>query len=455
MVGFFRSYPSFLREGETSRASLSSLNGFVGGDLSRTPYLSPFGALLKLTRLNQLAKADIYAAFGFRLMSHEDPSQVLAFSTKRLSSFSRSIGLVANVRRGWRLTDWLPFQGDSVKGWRNSWRTRVCLACAREGFHSWLFQLPWETLCPWHSTRLVEACPSCHRPLALGFSRGLPLLRCECGIDFFDRRTALMAEPRLNRARDQALAECLDQAEVLRTTQYLLSPTEQFHASNALTVLVRGSPAGRRSNESCVHTFQSRCGLAQASFDADQRRSLAILGKQFEGKNGTISELPSSMIPPMRKVAHSIATRVPLGSLVPAEAERLVLDGMIATKVGTSRIDILYLPVQTGGDRSYLFTNSLPPSVLSTIGSLIQVTRDKWIDEESACQVHAALRSLLLRAYADGLRIVLSRYVPELYDHPRLAPWEHIPWVMVTIDTVGVSKVHIVWTRENLGGRLS
>ena len=444
-----RSHLSFSRDDDSSRALLSSLNGFVGGNLSRTPYLSPFGALLKLTRLNQFGRADLHAAFGFQLTSYEEASQVLAFSTKRLCNFSRSIDITPEARRGWRLTDWLPFQGDAAKGWKHCWRTRICLACAREGFHTWLFQLPWETRCPWHGTRLVETCPSCHRPLALGFSKGRPLLWCECGIDFFDRRTALRADPFSNRARDQALAECLDRTDVLRTTQHLLSPTKQLNASKALAALISGSDAESRIENGCMHMFHS-----QASFEPEQQRSLSMLDKQFGGKNGSIAELPSSMIKPMREIANSIATRVPPGSLVPAEARRLIFDGFIATKAGSARADIMYLPVQTGGNRTYMFTNSLPPSALSTISSLIQRTRDKWRDEESVRQVHAAIQSLLFRAYADGLRIVLSRYVPELYDDPRLTPWEHIPWVMVTIDTVGVSEIHIVWTRENLGGQL-
>lgn len=455
MTSMIRIHDCLSRSSENSRDSLSSLNGFVGGDLSKAPYISPFGVLLRLTRLNQFAKKDIHAAFGFRLMSHEDPSQALAFSAKRMLNFSHSIGITPDARRGWQLADWIPFEGDVAAGWKDSWRTRVCLACAREGFHTWLFQLPWETHCPWHGTRLVDACPSCHRPLALGFSRKRPLLLCECGVDFFDRRKALMATPFSNRSRDRVLAECLDRAGALRSTQYLLPPVEQLHAGEALAALVGCDHAEPTPAPYRVHAFHTRHELVHGSFDSSLRGDLSTLGKQFEGKSSSIAEVPSNLVTPLRKIARSIATRVPPGSLVPAEARRLISNDMLATKAGAIRTDILYLPVQTGGDRSYLFTNGLPPSALTSISALIQKTSSWWADEESARLVHEALCSLLLRAYADGLRIVLSRYIPELYDHPRLTPWEHIPWVMVTMDAVGVSKIRIVWTRESLSGLLS
>src|SRR6185437_6696656 len=455
MATLTRTHSSFSPKAASSRVLLSSLGGFIGGNLTKTPYLSPFGALLKLTRLNQFSRKETFAAFGFRLLSREDPSQVLAFSTKRLSSFSSALGIEPDARPGWRLANWLPFQGDATSAWKDSWRTRLCLACAREGFHAWLFQLPWVARCPWHGTRLVNECPSCHRPLAAGFSKGRPLLRCECGVDLFDRRTTLMADPFQNRERDRALAEYLDWASASRTTHYLLPPAKQSHASLALAALVSASDGvAQPLGTSQAHTFRPRCGLTRAPC-TNKHRDLAMLGKQFEGKKSSIAELPSSMVRPMRKIARGIATRIPPGSLFPAEAKKFVSDGMIATKDGAARADILYLPVQTGGDRSYLFTNSLPPSSLTAIGDLIQLTRAMWTDEASAGQIHAALRSLIFRAYADGLRIVLSRYVPELYDHPRLAPWEHVPWVMVNIDSVGVSEIRIAWTCENLGGRLT
>ena len=446
---------SFSPTDGSSRILLSSLGGFVGGNLSKTPFLSPFGALLKLTRLNQFSRKETFAAFGFRLLSREDPSQVFAFSSKRLSSFSHAIGVEPEVQPGWQLVDWLPFQGDVSSAWKDSWRTRLCLACAREGFHAWLFQLPWVTRCLWHGTRLVDACPACHRPLAAGFSKGQPLLRCECGVDLFDRRTALMADPFPNRERDRALAEYLDWASTSYTTHYLLPPAKQSRAALALAALVNDGVAETQRGASQVHMFHLRYGHTHATSTAGQRSDLVMLGKQFEGNKSSIAELPLSMVKPMRKIARSIATRTPPASLCPAEAKRFIADGLVATKLGAARADILYLPVQTGGDRSYVFTNSLPPSALAVTGDFIQLTREKWADDASASQVHAALRSLIFRAYADGLRIVLSRYVPELYDHPKLTPREHVPWVMVTIDSVGVSEIRIAWTRESLGGRLT
>lgn len=434
-------------EARQSRTTLLSLHGWVGGDLSHAPYLSPFGALVILSRLNRFGRKDLHAAFGLRLLANEDPSRALAFSSKRLAEFSHAIRVEPEKSAGWRLCDWLPFQGDATEGWKDSWTTRICMPCAKAGFHTWLFQLPWITRCPWHRTRLIAECPSCHRPLASSFLDGKALLRCACGIDFFNRRAALRAGCASNRARDRILANYLDDARSGRSTSYLFAPVIQSKADAALTTLIAQPGFERPATEQQPHVRHIKIGCPQAWRWSKIRADLSLLGKELGGKNTLLIELPMSMVEPMRRVASSIASRVPPGSLVPTEAQKLISDGMVRTKPGNARSGILYLPVQVSGGRAYLFVNSIPPSVLEAIGKILQMARNAWTDDATTAIVYTTVRTILLRGYADGLRIVLGRFIPELYDNPKLSPSEHDPWILVKKDNVGVSRIEIVWAR--------
>ncbi len=448
MVSLMHSTFERVPEACQSRTTLLSLHGWVGGDLSRAPYLSPFGALVILSRLNRFRRKDLHAAFGLKLLGNEDPSRALAFSSQRLAEFSHAIGVELRQSAGWRLCDWLPFQGDATEDWKDSWTTRICMPCAKEGFHTWLFQLPWVTRCPWHRTRLIAECPSCHRPLASGFLDGKALLRCACGIDFFNRRAALRARCASNRARDRILANYLDDARSDRSISYLFAPAIQSQADAALTTLIAQPGLERPATEQRPHACHMKIGGPQAWRWSKIRADLSLLGNELDGKSTSLIELPMSMVEPMSRVASSIASRVPPGSLVPAEAQKLISDGMVRTKPGSARSEILYLPVQASGSRAYLFINSIPPSALEVISKILQMTRNAWADDATAAIVCSTVRAILLRGYADGLRIVLGRFIPELYDNPKLSRSEHIPWVLVKKDNVGVSRIEIVWTRK-------
>lgn len=427
---------------------LESLHGFVGGNLERAPYLSPFGALVKITRLNRFARRDLFAAFGIRLTSHEDPSKVLAFSAKRLVSFSRSIGVDPRHRRGWNVAEWLPFKGEVIDA-KRPWRARVCLPCIREGFHTWLFQMPWTSRCPWHGAVLRDECPSCGRALTRSLYKGIPILQCECGVDFFNRRAALQADPFENKKRNGMLADYLDWASYSRTARSLVTPPHVKEDGTALRELSHSpfSSGGRDPQPLYSHFFwQCRHKSTHAS---TKKRTLQVLGDQLRERGSSIVEIPVTWNIPMQAIAKRIVGCLPPGCLSTAEAEQLLVGGMLATCSGPSRSDILYLPVQSTGSRSYLITSSLPKPVLVVIDQFLQSTRSCWHAEASASLILRVVRTLIMRGYADGLKIVLGRYVPALYDHPRFKPWVHLPWVAFTSDMCGVSDVHVAWTREN------
>ena len=430
--------------GTTAKFDLRSLHGFVGGDLSRVPYLSPFGALLRLARLNQFTRTDFYAAFDIRLVSSEDLAKVLAFSERRLDSFSVAIGVDAGQREGWKFNEWLPFHGD-VPDSRSRWEVRACIPCLREGFHTWLFQMPWTTRCPWHGTPLNRACPNCGRSFALSFKQGAQLLRCECGIDFFDRRVALRADASHNNARDSALAAYLAWAKDSRTKRRLICPLIGSESGNVLIGLANAPSGIAAAERPPSQRFRSE---GRRALSVDARHELMLLSSQVEAETGTVLEVPLEWVPPLRAIATGIARHVPPGTLFPVEAEQSIAEGAISAGSNSEHVDMPYLPVQTTGEKAYVYGNCIPRPSLVALNHLLLATEFSWHDEISASHVFRAAQALVLRAYADGLRILLDRYIAALHSHPRLQPWEHVPWIVVTAEADRVSAIHIEWTRE-------
>jgi len=427
---------------------LTSLKGFVGGNLDVRTYLSPFGALISLMRLNRFARKHVFAAFGIKFQSSEDPSRVLAFSYKRRVTFSQFIGVDHDRRPGWTYEEWVPHHGKAPDP-EVPWRTRICLPCMQEGFHAWLFQMPWVSRCPWHSTPLIDACPTCGRQLARAFLDEAPLLKCECGRDFFNRRKALRDSTCRNHARDRAFGDYLDWVQTSRSTQHLLVPSGIPQDTGALRELVVVPLQEHQVRSTGLHLANPFRARTHHNRYLAIRRELDLLDQQLGVTGRTSLEVPATWIPALQAIANGIALRVPPGSLYPVEAKRLLVSGLVATKPGASRTDILYLPVLSASGRAYLLGSCLPKLILIIAGDLIELTRMHWDDEVSAEQVLHTIRALVLHAYADGLKIVLGRHITGIYAHPRLRPWVHVPWIAVTKDVLGVSAIRMCWTRED------
>lgn len=63
----------------------------------------------------------------------------------------------------------------------------------------------------------------------------------------------------------------------------------------------------------------------------------------------------------------------------------------------------------------------------------------------SAVLVERVLQRVLLRGYADGVRIALGRHMPGIYDRGRPRPVRRFPWVELNLEA---GEAKIAWSRQ-------
>lgn len=162
----------------------------IGSDLSSVPYLSPFGRLYRLSRLNGLWLHQLPHIFGIPPLLQSMLRTGAGIPWEALHNWDAASS-TEDPHFQCALGDWYPYRkgtdGESAT------KLRGCPACLSYGYHTMLHQLPWISSCPWHRERLVDSC-TCGRdflPRMQGSAKAR-LLTCECGKDHFNRSKALL-----------------------------------------------------------------------------------------------------------------------------------------------------------------------------------------------------------------------------------------------------------------------
>ncbi len=162
----------------------------IGSDLSSLPYISPFGRLYRLSRLNGLWLHQLPHIFEIPPLLQSMLRTGSGVPWEALHGWDAPLS-ASDPRFQCTLEDWYPYKngtdGESVT------KLRGCPVCLAYGYHTMLHQLPWISSCPWHRERLVDSCV-CGRnllPRIQGLAKAR-LLACECGKDHFDRSKALL-----------------------------------------------------------------------------------------------------------------------------------------------------------------------------------------------------------------------------------------------------------------------
>lgn len=407
---------------------------FVGDNFSNLPGISAYGALLRTARLNHLRRHEFFGAYHLRATRREELSHVLTFSAKRKDDLATALGINERERDLWDITEWLPFSGDL--NWDSlPWEPRICPCCARLGYHTLLFQLPWIARCPWHGANLIRYCRHCTRPFSAA-SSSIPL-KCRCGVDYINVREACRHRQLHLRDMNRWITAYLDWASEARETDYLvLTPKPEVSNWEALGQLIEMPDA-----------LQARCGYARTERPRLHERKLSIydrvnpnigvLGPKFllgvpVDVDGVV-ELPASTWNAFRHIGYELAEKLPEATFSDGELLRFFAGShrpalRFAATHRSGDVDILFLPVQVGGERGFLYVNSMAKAsreVAHRLGSYLEGVPNN-------CDVPTRAGMLvLLRAYAEGMRVVLSHFVPDLRTMQRDRPHLTLPWVLI------------------------
>lgn len=415
---------------------------YVGDDFSDFAHPSLFGAFAMVVRLNHFEPRDYLSAFGLRVRRAEDLSRVLTFSQSRKRSIQAALGLPAATGE---LEPWLPFTCDT-KPFEDAWEFRYCGSCLRVGFHTLLHQLPWIHRCPWHGDTLRVSCRRCDRPMAVDGSSGRPLLQCACGFEPLNETSALTGDHGLaNRCRP-ILQDYLDWAAHRRSTCRLIAPPGLSTAPSVLAEIVRlpVMMRARCQNRDCLGMHHTgTLTTSRAPFVTDDLRSAIAKLEPIGLIEPGMIEVPAPLERAFLKVACDLANHLPEKTLSDSEmslffdgSERQP-DGRFVPAHRRSIQDISWLPTRLVGSRRFLSLRCIDRKAVRVATDLLQLLQDGDGDGEGQAEDRTrwltlrAVGRTLLRGYAEGLRTVIARHNPVLFDSKRDRPHLTEPWVIV------------------------
>lgn len=170
-------------------------------------------------------------------------------------------------------------------------------------------------------------------------------------------------------------------------------------------------------------------------------------------------ELPHRLAPGFVSIGCELAGRLPPASLTDSEAS-LFFDGLEREPDQTFKpakrsplAEIRFLPPLLIGERRVIHRSTLNRTASRAAELLLASAGGESAssDTEAGPSQHlllSALGAVLKRAYAEGMRVVLSRYIPALFDSKRDRPRLTEPWVLVWKEGQQLDRVAIVWARR-------
>ena len=226
---------------------------WIGHDVAATPYLSPIGQIIRLSRLNRIRTHQIDGTLG---VGPAIASALRGNSPLPWPELCRWQQRHHAGALGWDA--FLPFQPFAPE--TLGAHLRVCLACARYGYHTVAHQLRWISACPWHRTRLYDRC-TCGRRWLSAKPEGVDdrLLACPCGRDAFNRRQGLLGMRRFP-------------ADAIRTQLDGLLAKSRQEASYTTLLTVAGVDHAKAYAD-VIETGRSRRAQLEATGDVSETRT--------------------------------------------------------------------------------------------------------------------------------------------------------------------------------------
>ena len=435
---------------------------FVGAAFDRWPGLSATGTLLRITRLNRYVPRDYRFAFGISVRRQDDLHVLMTFSDKRKEQLASALNVPATLRAHWDLPAWMPFACDPAV-LAVEYTFRYCPECLRVGYHSLMQQAPWLARCAWHGAQLRTGCHRCGATLRLDGQTGPWLGVCKCGHDHVDNKKALrgLANPA---HVGVVCAYYRAWAALERETTTLIAPAPTMYSIATLAkeitlpqMLLATGPA-TVPVEAQIHRVRPRPECVSRSGTEDAAATAIKLDSLVDSRRAMI-EAPGRLGNRIAATACQLARQLPPGSLSDLEMT-LFLGPAGATAARNfvpakrrSILEIRNLPLAQVGDRCFLDLHCLSKPALGVGHRLFRwlgLEAGKVLTEELAQDVPAcvaAVGEILARSYAEGIRVVLGRHLPDLYRPGRNRPHQSEPWVLLRKQAGSPVRVSVIWAR--------
>lgn len=409
----------------------------VGDRFELVPAQSAFGCLVRLARLNQMAPADFRSFFGLYARRSDDIHHLLTTSPRRRQGLATALKL--DLPDTWDPSVWNPYREHQVLQ-TGSTTFRYCIACIRVGYHCQLHQLPWIDRCPWHGVGLRTGCPRCGSALATSTGAGRKLLTCSCGMDLINESAAA----RLGKPVEGAelyLDQYLTWAQSLRSKQMLIGAPTQAPSAEALRQLVQPPTLrGTASRRYQGHSRRYEHGLSPEELSpAEDAKRLTALRDAIP----RMLHLPGFMVKSCDKVVQEVARSLPPASLSSREralflGSAAAVDDMAANREASAVV--VSLPPLSMGANRFLNLQSVHPACSRFLVHLEDAfdIAVPGLGQGTAIQALTLLRrtqrEVLSRHYAEGLRAILARHVPELNSRQRERRQLSVPLALVRLD---------------------
>lgn len=423
----------------------------VGDRFELVPAQSAFGCLVRLARLNQLAPTDFRSFFGLYARRSDDIHHLLATSPRRRQGLATVLKL--DLPDAWDPSVWNPYREHQVVQ-TGSTLFRYCVACIRVGYHCQLHQLPWFDRCPWHGVGLRTGCPRCGGALATSTGAGRKLLTCSCGMDLLNESAAARLRKPVEGAQAY-LDQYLTWAQNLRSTQVLIGAPPQAPSVDALQQLVQLpevlSRIASRPPHKPPRTYHRGLPPEELSPADDTHRLMAL-----RDAIPRMLHLPGFMVKSCDEVVQEVARSLPPNSL--SSRERALFLGRTTDEAGetanreTSAVVISLPPLSMGADH-FLNLQSVHPVCARFLVHLEDAYEAAvpglrhGPGNQALTLLRRTQRDILSRHYAEGLRAILARHVPELYSNQRRKLQLTAPLALIRFD--GGPSIRVTFTRMN------
>jgi hypothetical protein len=404
------------------------------GDRVELPGQSPFGYVARLARLNQLSSGDFHRVFQLRVQRSDNLLERLALSRRCQGVVAKTLNF--DTPETWNPVVWHPFFGGSPSLGLEVFR--YCIGCIRVGYHCGLHQMPWLASCPWHGIRLRQGCPKCDGAITVSGDTDRKLLTCTCGFDLLNETAAArLSTAPVNAAK--TVATYMAWARSSRSNRWLVG-THDMPITPEVAIALTELPmfldaVGHPPSRVSTHKHHYKRGLPRPSLLEGVQRL-----DELAGDFPKVLELPTFLIEGTRAVARNVAAKLPPGSLT--EREQLLFLGTpeadlssFAAAGRSTSSTVEYLPPLPVGPRRVLELSSIHPIVTQTIAKLQSapcLAQDSGNDHVQANLLRRRVEGdLLCRGYAEGIRAILSRYVPALYTMGRDRPHLTAAWCLI------------------------